>query len=82
MSFCIVEGKVKRRNYTPKHIEVENIIPLFSSNFKGAIVNSDMLSKFDLSPQADPNNNYNLLSSTLNKAKSLHTPPPPQKKKN
>ena len=34
----------------------------------------DILSKFDLDPQADPNINYNLLSSTINKAKSLHIP--------
>ena len=33
-----------------------------------------MLSKFDLNPQADPNINYNLLSSTISKAKSLHIP--------
>ena len=72
MSFCIVEGKVKRIKDTLKYIEVENITPLSISNFKGAIANSDMLSKFDLSPQADPNINYSLLSSTINKAKSLH----------
>ena len=55
MSFCIVEGKVKRVKDTPKYIEVENITPLSISNFKGAIGNSDILSKFDLDPQADPN---------------------------
>ena len=74
MSFCIVEGKVKRVKDTPKYIEVENITPLSISNFKGAIGNSDILSKFDLDPQADSNINYNLLSSTINKAKSLHIP--------
>ena len=74
MSFCIVEGKVKRVKDTPKYIEVENITPLSISNFKGAIGNSDILSKFDLEPQADPNINYNLLSSTINKDKSLHIP--------
>ena len=74
MSFCIVEGKVKRVKDTPKYIEVENITLLSISNFKGAIGNSDILSKFDLDPQADPNINYNLLSSTINKAKSLHIP--------
>ena len=72
MSFCIVEGKVKRVKDTPKYIEVEHIISLSISNFKGAIGNSDILSKFDLDPQADPNIIYNLLSSTINEAKSLH----------
>ena len=74
MSFCIVENKVRRVKDTPKYIEVENITPLSISNFKGAIWNGDILSKFDLDPQVDPNINYNLLSSTINKAKSLHIP--------
>ena len=67
MFFCVVEGKVMRVKDTPKYIEVENITSLSISNFKGAIGNSDILSKFDLDPQADPNINYNLLSSTINK---------------
>ena len=72
MAFCIIEVKVKRVKDTPKYIEVENITSLSILNFNRAIGNSDILSKFDLDPQADPNINYNLLSSTINKAKSLH----------
>ena len=80
MSLCIVEGKVKRVKDTPKYVEVENITSLSISNFnKGAIRTSDMLSKFDLDPQANPNINYNLLSSTINKAESLHIPKKIQK---
>ena len=79
MSFCILEGKVQRVKDTPKYIEVENITSLSISNFKGAIGNSDILSKFDLDPQADSNINYNFLSSTINKAKSLHIPKKIQK---
>ena len=74
MSFSFVEGNVKRVKDTPKYIEVGNITFLSISNFKGAIGNSDILSKFDLDRQADPNLNYNLLSSTINTAKSLHIP--------
>ena len=72
MSFCIlhVEGKVKRTKDTPKYIEVENITPLSILNFKTAIGNADLLSQFDLNPQADPNFNYNLLSSTIDQAKA------------
>ena len=81
MSFCIiVKGIVKRVKGTPKYIEVENITSLSISNFKGAIGNSDILSKFELDPQADPNINYNMLSSTINKAKSLHSPKKSPKK--
>ena len=34
MSFCIVEGKVRRTKDTPKFIEVENITPSSLLNFK------------------------------------------------
>ena len=74
MSFCIVEGKIKRTRDTPKYIEVENITPLSILNFKTAIGNTDLLSQFDLNPQADPNFNYNLLSSTIDQAKAKHIP--------
>ena len=74
MSFCVVEGKVKRTKDTPKYIEVENITPLSISNFKAEIGSSDLLSQFDLNPLADPNINYNLLSSTIDQAKTKHIP--------
>ena len=69
MSFCVVEGKVKRTKETPIHIEVENITPLSISDFKAEIGSTDLLSQFDLNPLADPNINYNLLSSTIDQAK-------------
>ena len=74
MSFCVVEGKVKRTKDTPKYIEVESITPLSISNFKAEIGSSDLLSQFDLNPLADPNINYNLLSSTIDQAKTKHIP--------
>ena len=74
MSFCIVEGKTKRTKDTPKYIKVKNITPLSILNFKTAIGNTDLLSQFDLNPQADPNFNYNLLSSTIDQAKAKHNP--------
>ena len=74
MSFCIVEGKVRRTKDTPKYIEVENITPSSLLNFKTAIGNTDLLSQFDLNPLADPNFNYNLLSSAIDHAKTKHIP--------
>ena len=74
MSFCVVEGKVKCTKDTPKYIEVENVTPLSISNFKAEIGSSDLLSQFDLNPLADPNINYNLLSSTIDQAKTKHIP--------
>ena len=79
MSFCIVEGKVRRTKDTPKFIEVENITPSSLLNFKTAIGNTDLFSQFDLNPLADPNYNYNLLSSAIDHAKTKHIPPPQKK---
>ena len=79
MSLCVVEGKVKRTKDTQKHIEVENITPLSISNFKAEIGNTDFLSQFDLNPFANPNINYNLLSSTIDEAKTKHVPKTKQK---
>ena len=74
MSFCVVEGKVRRIKNTPKYTKVENITTLFLSNFKTAIGNADLLSQFYLNPLADPNFNYNLLSSAIDHAKTKHIP--------
>ena len=74
MSFCIVEGKVRRTKDTPKYIEVENITPSSLLNFETAIGNTDLLSQFDLNPLADPNFNYNFLSSAIDHAKTKHIP--------
>ena len=59
MSFCVVEGKVRRTKDTPKHIE--DITPLSISYIKAEISNIDLLSQFDLNPLADPNINYKIL---------------------
>ena len=73
-TFGILEGKIKRTKDTPKYIEIENITPLSILKLKSAIGNTDLLSQFDLKPQADPNFNYNLLSSIIDQAKSKHIP--------
>ena len=54
----------------------EFIIIIIISNFKAEIGNTDLLSLFDLNSLADPNINYNLLSSTslLIKLNSKHIP--------
>ena len=69
-----MEGKLRRTKDTPKYIEVENITPSSLLNFKTAIGNTDLLSQFDLNPLADPNFNYNLLSSAIDHAKAKHIP--------
>ena len=53
MSFCIVEGTVKRTKGTPKYIEAEKNILLTIINYKTAIGRTDLLSLFDFNLSAE-----------------------------
>ena len=65
MTFNIVEGKIKNANEPIKYVEVQNINSAAIVNFKNSIGSSDLLLQFDLSLDTNPNDNYNILSSTL-----------------
>ena len=53
---------------------MQNISSASIANFKNAIAKSDFLSQLDLNHNADPNQNYNILSSSLENAKNKHIP--------
>ena len=74
MSFSIVEGNIKHIKEPVKYIEVQNINSASIINFKNSVGNSDLFSQFDLSLDANPNDNYNILSSILEQAKNKHIP--------
>ena len=74
MSFCIVEGNIKNIKEPVKYIEVQNINSASIINFKNSVGNSNLFSQFDLSLDANPNDNYNILSSILEQAKNKHIP--------
>ena len=75
MQFCTIIGKKERssKNY-PKYIEVENLSPLAMSNFKQAIVKSNVYQKLKTDPDANPNNNYEILSAVIMESKANHLP--------
>ena len=64
MNFCIVESETKKKHIPTKYIEVENVNPKSVANFKN--------SQFDNNPYTDPNHNYNILSSVIEKAQDVH----------
>ena len=70
MQFCAIIGKKERssKNY-PKYIEVENLSPLAMNNFKQAIVKSNVYQKLKTDPDANPNNNYKILSAVIMESK-------------
>ena len=74
MSFSIVEGNIKTIKEPVKYIEVQNINSASIINFKNSVGNSNLFSQFDLSLDANPNDNYNILSSILEQAKNKHIP--------
>ena len=74
MTFSIVEGNIKQIKDPVKYVEVQNINPASINNFKYSIATSDLLSQLDLNVNANPNVNYNLLSSVLEQAKIRHIP--------
>ena len=75
MQFFTIIGKKERssKNY-PKYIEVENLSPLAMNNFKQAIVKSNIYQKLKTDPDANPNNNYNILSAVILESKTNHLP--------
>ena len=75
MQFCTILGKRERStNNYPKYIEVENLTPLAINNFKQAIVKSNVYEKLKTDPDANPNNNYEILSSAITESKENHIP--------
>ena len=57
-----------------KYVEVQNINPASINNFKNSIATSDLLSQLDRNVRANPNVNYNILSSVFEQAKIRHIP--------
>ena len=69
ITFSIVDGNIKHKNDHIKYGEVQSLSAASIANFKNAIGKSDLLSQLNLNHTADPNINYNLLSSSLENAK-------------
>ena len=74
MTFSIVEGNIKIFEEPVKYIEIQNINSRSIINLKNSVCNSNLFSQFDLSLDANPNDNYNILSSTLEQAENKHIP--------
>ena len=74
MNFCIVENKDKKKPISTKYIGVENVNPTSVANFKNCVAKSELIFQLDNNPYADPNHNYSILSSVIEKAKDVHIP--------
>ena len=74
MTFSMVEGNIKNIKEPIKYVEVQNINSASIINLKNSVGNSDLFLQFDLSLNANPNGNYNILSTILEQAKNRHIP--------
>ena len=74
MTFSIVEGNIQQIKDPLKYVEVQNINAASINNFKNSIATSDLVSQLDPNVRANPNVNYNILSSVLEQAKIRHIP--------
>ena len=74
MTFSIVEGNIKHIKDPVKYVEVQNINPASINSFNNSIASFDLLSQLDLNDRANPNVNYNILSSVLEQAKNRYLP--------
>ena len=55
-------------------MEVQNINPSSINSLKKSIASFDLLLQLDLNDRANPNVNYNILSSVLEQARNRHIP--------
>ena len=75
MQFCtIIEKKERSSKNYPKYIEVVNLRPLAMNNFKQAIVKSNICQKLKTDPDANPNNNYEIVLAVIMELKANHLP--------
>ena len=80
MSFCIVRGEIPHNINKTTHVMFEQIHPRSIANFKSSITNADIMSKLDMGPSANPNNNDKILSDIITTAKANHIPKKMKKK--
>ena len=74
LNFCILEGTSPKYTANPKYVEIEDININSITNFKNSLNKANILSKIDISPNADPNNNYNIMATCLSDSKNKHIP--------
>ena len=73
MNICILEGD-QHIFHNSRYIEIESKTANPIQNFRRAISKANIISKIDTSIYANPNTNYNILSSIMSNSKGSHIP--------
>ena len=74
INFCILEGDHNTNSIQSKLVEIENMNTNSINNFKIAVQTADIYSELNLEPYANPNINYNIVSTILSDLKNVHIP--------
>ena len=74
MHFCILEGISTAPTTKTTYVEIEQINANSIENLRKSVRKAEIMSKLDISPNGDPNNNYDILMTVLVDSKRKHIP--------
>ena len=74
LNLCILERTPTYAKKRAKFIEIETINPISIENFRNSVSNANIFSKLNINADANPNSNYDILTTTLTNLKCKHIP--------
>ena len=74
LNFCILEDTHVCHIKNNMFVEIEKISTTSINNFRNSVIKSEIMSKLDLDPQANANENYKILSKIITESKNKHIP--------
>ena len=74
LNFCILEDTHVCHIKSNMFVEIEKISTTSINNFRNSVIKSEIMSKLDLDPQANANENYAILSKIITESKNKHIP--------
>ena len=74
LNFCILEDTHVCHIKNNMFVEIEKISTTSINNFRNSVIKSEIMSKLDLDPHANANENYEILSKIITESKNNHIP--------
>ena len=74
LNFCILEDTHVCHIKNNMFVEIEKISTTSINNFRNSVIKSEIMSKLDLDPRANANENYEILSKIITESKNKQIP--------
>ena len=74
LNFCILEDTHVCHIKNNMFVEIEKISTTSINNLKNSVIKSEIISKLDLDPCVNANENYEILSKIITESKNKHIP--------